>query len=175
MGLNNVNAEAVREFLEKAKTDPGVTKKTKRVEGEWVFEEGKAQFRATLAYAQGERVVETDFAPFMGGGGLAPDPVQYCLYGLAACYAGTFASVAAMEGVELKELRVAAENKLDLSRTFGLSQDPIVQGVEFIVSVKSDAPREKLEEIERLTKERCPGADCLTRVIPLTSRLDVGE
>lgn len=175
MGLNNVNAEAVAKFLEEAKADPGVAKKTKRVEGEWVFEKGKAQFKATLAYAQGERVVEADFAPFMGGGGLAPDPVQFCLYGLAACYAGTFASVAAMEGVELRELRVAIENKLDLSRTFGLSENHIIEGVEIELSVKSDAPREKLEEIKRLADERCPGVECLTRPIPLTTRLDVGE
>ena len=175
MGLNNVNTEAMGKFLEEAKADAGVAKKTKRVEGEWVFEEGKAQFRATLAFKNGERVVQTDLAPFMGGGGLAPDPVQYCLYGLAACYAGTFASVAAVEGVELRGLRVAIENRLDLARALGLSENPIVEGVEIELSVKSDAPREKLEEIKRLADERCPGVECLTRPIPLTTRLDVGE
>ncbi len=175
MGPNNVNTEAMGKFLEEAKADAGVVKKSKRVEGEWVFEKGKAQFKATLVYADGERLVEADLAPFMGGEGLAPDPVQYCLYGLAACYAGTFASVAAMEGVELRGLRVAIENRLDLARTLGLSETPIVEGVEIELSVKSDAPREKLEEIKRLADERCPGVECLRRPIPLATRLDVGE
>ncbi len=175
MGLNNVNTEAMGKFLEEVKADAGVAKKTKRVEGEWVFEEGKAQFRAVLAYAQGERVVEMDFAPFMGGSGLAPDPVQFCLYGLAACYAGTFASAATIEGVELRELRVVIENKIDLTRTLGLSENPIVEGVKLELYVKSDAPKEKLDEIKRLADERCPGVECLTRSIPLTTGLTAGE
>ncbi len=173
MGRNNVNTGAVGKFLEEAKADPGVARKAKRVEGEWVFEEGKAQFRATLTFKGGERVVETDFAPFMGGGGLAPDPVQYCLYGLAACYAGTFVSIATMEGVELRKVRVAAENKLNLSRTLGLSQDPIVEGVSFTLSVESNATTEKLEEIDRLAKERCPGVECLTKPIQLSTHLEI--
>ncbi len=173
MSLNNVNTEAMGKFFEQAKADPETAKKKKRVEGEWVFEEGKAQFKATLAFKQGERVVESDFAPFMGGRGLAPDPVQYCLYGLAACYAGTFVSIATMEGVELRELRVAIENKMDLSRALGLSDNPIVEGVEIVLSVSSDAPREKLEEIEAEAKERCPGVYCLTEPIPLSTRVEV--
>jgi len=40
----------------------------------------------------------------MGGEGLAPDPIQYCLYGLAACYAGTFAGLAAAQGVSWRSL-----------------------------------------------------------------------
>jgi uncharacterized OsmC-like protein len=109
----------------------------------------------------------------MGGGGRKPDPVQYCLYGLAACFAGTFATLAAMEGVALKKLVVAAENRVDLSRTLGLSWNPIVEGVEITVMVSADAPREKLEEIERLARERCPGVYCLTTPIPLTTHLVV--
>ena len=175
MGLNNINTGAMGQFVEQVKTDPSQAKKSKRVEGEWVFEEGKPQFLARLAYSAGERTVESDLAPFMGGRGLAPDPIQYCLYGLASCFAGTFAALAAQEGVALKGLRIAVENRVDLTRTLGLSENPIVEEVEITLQVQTDAPRQKVEALEALTRERCPGAYCLTNPIPLKTRVEAAS
>ena len=171
MGLNNINTGAAAKFMEEAKKDPQIARKTKQIEGEWVFEEDKPQFRATLAFKEGELVVDSDFAPFMGGKGLAPDPIQYCLYGMAACYAGTFVSIATMEGIALRGLKIAVENKVDLTRTLGLSSNPIVEGVEVTLTVASDVQRERLEQIEALARDRCPGVYCLTNPIQLTTRL----
>ena len=44
-----------------------------------------------------------------------------------------------MEGVELRELRVQIENRIDLSRALGLSQNPIIEGVDITVSARSDS------------------------------------
>ncbi len=175
MGLNNINTDAAGKFMEEARNDPQIAKKSKRVEGEWVFEDGKSQFKATLAFKEGERVVESDFAPFMGGKGLAPDPIQYCLYGMAACYAGTFVSVATMDGIALRGLKISVENKVDLTRTLGLSSNPIVEGVEVTLTVASDVQRERLEQIEALARDRCPGVYCLINPIQLTTRLVTEE
>ncbi len=171
MGLNNINTDAAGKFMEEAKNDPKIAKKTKRVEGEWVFEEGKPQFKATLAFKEGEQAVDSDFAPFMGGRGLAPDPIQYCLYGMAACYIGTFVSLATMEGIALQGLKIAVENKVDLTRTLGLSSNPIVEGVEVTLTVASNASREKLEQVGALARDRCPGVYCLTNPIQLRTNL----
>ena len=171
MGLNNINTDAAGKFIEEAISDPQVAKKSKRVEGEWVFEEGQPQFMATLAFKEGERVVYSDFAPFMGGKGLSPDPIQYCLYGMAACYAGTFVSIATMEGIPLQGLKIAVENKVDLTRTLGLSSNPIVEGVEVTLTVASNAHRDKLEQIKELAGDRCPGVYCLINPIQLTTHL----
>ncbi len=175
MGLNNINTDAAGKFMEEARNDPQIAKKSKRVEGEWVFEDGKSQFKATLAFKEGERVVESDFAPFMGGKGLAPDPIQYCLYGMAACYAGTFVSLATMDGIALRGLKISVENKVDLTRTLGLSSNPIVEGVEVTLTVASDVQRERLEQIEALARDRCPGVYCLINPIQLTTRLVTEE
>jgi uncharacterized OsmC-like protein len=171
MGLNNINTGAAGKFMEEARKDPQVAKKSKRVEGEWVFEEGKPQFKATMAFKEGERVLESDFAPFMGGKGLAPDPIQYCLYGMAACYIGTFVSLATMEGIALQGVKILVENKMDLTRSLGLSSNPIVEGVEVTLTVAADVPRKKLEQIEVLAKDRCPGVYCLINPIQLTTNL----
>ncbi len=172
--MNNINMDSAANFINEAKANPHLTKKTKRVDGEWNLTEGSPQFHAMLAYQEGSQKVEADFAPFMGGHGLAPDPLQYCLYGLASCYAGTFMAVASMEGVEIKSLRISAENKVDLSRTLGLSDRPIVEGVEIKINVISDASLAKLETIETMAKDRCPGVYCLTNPIKLSTHMEKG-
>lgn len=174
MVLNNVNVDALQAFAQQAEKDPSQARKSKKVEGDWVLEEGKAQFRATLEFPKGKQVVEADFAPFMGGWGSQPDPVQYCLYGFASCYASTFAAVASMEGVKLSRLHVTAENQLDLSRTLGLSDNPSVEKLEIRLTVGSDAPQEKLEELEKLAFQRCPAVFCLTHPIRVETQVVKG-
>jgi uncharacterized OsmC-like protein len=109
---------------------------------------------------------------FVYGNALAANPDKIKV-GILLPLTGTFAAVAAMEGVTLKKLIVAAENKVDLSRSVGLSNNPIVEQVEITVTVQADAPKEKLAEIERLAHERCPGVYCLTNPIPLRTQLVV--
>lgn len=171
MKINNVDVTAAGAFVEQAKADPSVTKKSKRVQGSWNFTEGQPQFSATMSHKTGETTVRTDFAPFLGGEGRAPDPIQYCLYGLAACYAGTFVGLAAAEGVVLRSLSVVAENRVDLSRSLGLSDAPVVERVKIALEVDTDADAKQLAELERLAKDRCPGVYCLSNPIPIEFEL----
>jgi len=172
MKPNNVNLQGMMSFVEQAKQDPAVLKKQKRVEGVWDFQEGNPQFKANLAYPTGERALEADLAPFMGGAGLAPDPIQYCLYGLAACFAGTFMALAAADGVTIKSLRVVAENQVDLTTPMGLGDKPVVEKVMLKLIADADTSDTKLRELEQLARERCPGVYCLTRPVPLETRVD---
>ncbi|MDI6721367.1 MAG: OsmC family protein, partial [Candidatus Aenigmarchaeota archaeon] len=152
MKLNNVDMNKASAFLEEVKTDKSKAIKTKRVEGEWNF--SGVQFTAALEHATGKTIIESDGPPFMGGSGVKPDPVQYCLFGLAACFAQTFASIAAEKGMELKRLKIAVENKVNLSSPLGLSDEPIVEKVKLFVTASGNGD---LKEIQNLAKERCPG------------------
>ena len=107
----------------------------------------------------------------MGGNGIKPDPIQYCLFGLAACYAATFVSIATMEGADLKELKVVAENQVDLSKSLGLSDNLIVEKITLTIEVKTDTLEDKIKEIEVMAKDRCPGVFCLTNPIPLETEI----
>ncbi len=162
MRINNVDMDKAGAFLEEVKSDKSKAIKTKRVEGEWNF--SGSQFTAALEHASGKTAVEADAPPFLGGSGLKPDPVQYCLFGLAACYAQTFASIAAEKGIELKLLKVSAENKVNLSKSLGIGDEPIVETVKLFVSASGSGD---LKEIENLAMERCPGVYCLTNPIKL--------
>lgn len=170
--VNNVNVHAMEAFAADVAQDENVGKKLKTVTGRWVFEDGKPQFTAELEYPGGMQTTETDFAPFMGGSGLKPDPVTYCLYGFASCFAGTFAAIASAEGIQLEKLEITLENEVDLSRSAGVSDRPVTEGISATLRVESDATKEKLEDIRRLAEERCPGVYCVTNPIPFTSRME---
>jgi uncharacterized OsmC-like protein len=171
MTTNNMNLEGMKIFLEEVKQDLLKSKRTKKIECSWNFEEGKPQMESKLQHPKGETLLHSDLAPFMGGSGLAPDPIQYCLFGLAACFAGTFMSTATMMGIKIQSLKVSAENFMDFSKTIGLTNNPITEKAKIITEVKSDASGEQLKDLERLARERCPGVYCLINPIPLELEL----
>jgi uncharacterized OsmC-like protein len=169
--MNNMNSEGMKGFLEEVKQDLSKAKKSKKVECSWNFNEGKPQMGSRVQHPKGETSLQSDFAPFMGGSGLAPDPIQYCLFGFAACFDGTLMSMTTMMGIKIQSLKVSAENFMDLSKTLGVMGNPIVEKVKITTSVKSDAKEEQLKELERMARERCPGVYCLVNPIPLESEL----
>ncbi len=168
--MNNVNLQEMQKFASLIKKDPSQAKKNKRITGRWVFDEGKPQFVSTVEFAKGGVVVNTELPPFAGGWGASPDPIQYCLYGLAACFAVTFAAIATSEGIALKKLEVTAENWMDLRKQMGVSKKPIIEKVRIRVAAEG-ASRKTLERLRKLTEERCPGTECVKRKIPLKTEL----
>lgn len=169
--MNNINLKEMKIFVQEVKQDLSKSKKSKKVECLWKLEEGKPQLKSKIQFPKGEATLQADFAPFMGGNGLAPDPIQYCLFGFATCFAGTFMSAATMMGIKIQGLKVSAENFMDLSKTLGLTENPIVEKVKITTIVKSDAKEEQLKELEKMAHERCPGVYCLVNPIPLETEL----
>jgi uncharacterized OsmC-like protein len=168
--MNNVNLAEMQKFVETLRNDPAQGKRNKRVTGTWSLAEGTPQFSARLEYPKGSATVNVELPPFAGGWGTSPDPIQVCLSGLAACFAVTYAAVATAEGVTLTKLQVTAENWMDLRKQMGVSKDNIIERVKFTVEA-AGAPRETLERLVKLAEERCPGTECVTRAIPLSTEL----
>ncbi len=168
--INNVNVEA----LERTAADPALLRRKQQGAGEWLLEAGGPQFRAEVSYEGGKVVMESDQPSILGGGGTRPGPLHYCFFGLVSCYAATFATVASQMGLALKKLSGRLEADLNFSRVFGLSQDPIMEEVRITLHVESDAPREKLAEVERLAYDRCPAVFALTSQVRLKPTLEVG-
>ena len=125
-------------------------------------------FSSKIEVEGGSFTVEADMPSKLGGWGTKPGPIHYCLYGLASCYAFTFAALAAMEGVTLRKLEMEAEGNIDVSKVLGISENPIVEEVKWKVIVDSDADEEKIERLKRLAEERCPAVYCLTNPVKLT-------
>jgi uncharacterized OsmC-like protein len=170
--LNNVNLDKLRTTVEKAKEKLSILKKVNKVEGEWLLVgRGGPQFKAMIRTEKGEITLEADQPSFLGGSGTAPGPMIYCLYGVTSCFAATFATIAAEKGVELEKLKITAESHVDLSRSMGLSDNPVVDRVTFKVLCEAKAGKEVIQEIKKLAQERCPAVYCLTKPIPLRVEL----
>ncbi|HMN50031.1 MAG TPA: OsmC family protein [Ignavibacteriaceae bacterium] len=141
--INNVNIEGVKAFEEKIMNDFSLARKTQGVEGEWILEEGNTQFVSKIKFEGGETEFKVDNPTFMGGSCSLPGPMHYCFYGLASCYTGTFATMAAMLGIKLKKLTTKVEADVNFSKVFGISEEPIMEEVRVKLIVVSDAPEEK--------------------------------
>ena len=174
MQLNNVNLERLDQTVEEAKADSAKAKRVTRVEGRWNLAEGKPQFGGVLKYESGQVTLEADQPTAMGGGGSLPGPLHYCMYGLASCYAATYASMAAMMGVPLRKLEVAAEGHFNFSRVFGLSDAPALEEVRITLTVDADADQAKLDELEELARQRCPAVYVLSHEVPLIAEVKRG-
>jgi uncharacterized OsmC-like protein len=168
--MNNVNVQEMEKFIAAIREDPAQAKKEKRVTGSWAFEQGTPQFTSTLEYAEGKVVLSAELPPFSGGWGTSPDPVQYCLHGVAACFAAVFMATASSEGLRLTKLEVTAENWMDLRKQMGAGDGNIIEKCRLTVRAEG-ASRDDLDRVTALTQERCPGVECLTRPIPLEVEL----
>ena len=171
--LNNVNVGTLEQVIKEAQTDKSKVKRLQRIEGEWLLKEGGPQFRAEVSFEGGKVVMESDQPKNLGGGGTRPGPLHYCFFGLVACYTATFAAVASQMGIQLRKLTAKLEGNLNFSRVFGLSKEPVMEEIRIALFVESDAPREKLEEIEKLAYERCPAVFALTEKVKLNTSLEV--
>lgn len=162
--INRVDVGKFKETVEKARKEGG--KKTVEIEGEWRLGKDGPQFESKIKTEKGgETTIRSDETIILGGGGTAPNPVQYCIYGLIACYAATFAKWAAMDGVVLRKFRIKAQANMDLTKSFGLSENLILESLRWEMIIDSDASMEKLEQLNEIAKERCPGYYCITHAI----------
>jgi uncharacterized OsmC-like protein len=165
--MKNVNLQAVSKFLEDTKKDESLLKRKMQVKVVWNFDESLPQMFSELEFPKGKVKIECDGAPFAGGGGRAPNPIQFCLFGMASCFLGTFAAVAAEHNLKVDSIEVVAENEVNLRRPLGLSDDPVVEKIKMTVHIKSDEPQEKINLVKEIAIKRCPAVYCITNPIPL--------
>lgn len=166
--MNRVNLDRLDDTIQRVRMDPSKAKRVTRIEGEWVLDElWWPQFRAEIQAERGILILEADQPIPLGGEGIKPSPMHYCLYGVAACAAATFATVAATEGIRLRKMRVAVEGRMDLSKTLGISENPIIEEVKLQITVDIDAGDDRVQGLRKLAEERCPAIFCLTNPIKI--------
>jgi uncharacterized OsmC-like protein len=169
---NNIDMAVLGGVVERSRTDPGVFRMHKRIEGTWSFAEGKPAFTTTVTHGDRTTQLAIDIAPGFGGAGLAPDPLQFMLSGIGACYAATVVTVAAMEGAELTELRVVAEQDVDVSQVYDMGDAPLMEQISVTVRVGGDFDVATLARWEQAAREKCPFAFTVINPIPLHTRVE---
>ena len=172
MKKNNIDMGILGGVVERGRTDPGVFRMHKRIEGTWSFAEGSPALTTTVTHGDRTTELAVDIAPGFGGAGLAPDPLQFMLSGLGACYAATVVTIAAMEGVELTWLRVVAEQDVDVSRVYDMGDAPLMEQISVTVKVGGDVDDGTLARWQQMAREKCPLAFTIINPVPLHTRVE---
>src|SRR5712691_11305327 len=110
----------------------------------------------------------------VGGQNVAPSPLEFLLSGAVGCYAAVFAFYAAKLGVSYERFEAVARTTFDVRGHMMPDAPPSgFQKVTIAIAVKSDAPPEKLAEIERLALAGCPGIATLRDPVAVETTLTV--
>ena len=106
----------------------------------------------------------------LGGGGSAPNPVEYALASLGSCQAITYRFWADQLGIPFDTLSVRLEGDLDIRGFFGFD-DAIRAGftaVRVEVTVTGPESPERYAELAAAVDEHCPVLDLFKNPVPVT-------
>ena len=173
MILNNVDLDKISKTVEDGKKNKQSLVKPVKLQGEWILDPAKGyQFKTELSYEKGKQVIEVDSPSFLGGNGNRLGPMAYCIAGITSCFVGTFAGVAASQGIKLEKLSVNTQCNVNFSKTLDVVDEPIVNGIEFDMDVKAyNADKKRLEQILKMALERCPAMYSMSHNIPVNATI----
>ncbi len=171
--VNNVDLDKVAQTAGAGKKNAPSLRKKVALQGEWNLDPSKHyQFRTEMSYENGKQVIEVDSPSYLGGSGSRLGPMAYCIAGITSCFISTFATVAAMEGVELTKLNVAAECSINFAKTLDVADEPITEGIDVAIEARSsNADNEKLRRLVTMAEERCPAIYSMTHIIKVNARI----
>jgi uncharacterized OsmC-like protein len=119
--------------------------------------------------------IEVDQPSELGGTDNFANPQEYLLAALNACLTFRFATLCALEGLEIHRLEVTTEGDIDLRGLLGV--DPAVApgyaGLETTVRVKGPAPQEAFQKVFEAMLATSPTLHTITQPIAVSPRLVV--
>lgn len=167
--INRINIDRFCETVQNAKSDLSKSKKVIAFEGNWEIGKDGPQFSAYINTENGGKfLIQSDEPVALGGSGVAPNPVQYGLYGIAACYSAAFVKWISMEGIKIEKFKVKVKADMDIAASLGIFKEPPVpfyEHIKFEIIIDSDLSMEEIQRFNEITKQRCACYYCLTTAI----------
>ena len=174
--INNTDLDKIQKAIENGQKDKQLLKKPVKLQGEWNFDIQKGyQFKTELSYEQGKQIIEIDSPSFLGGNGGRLGPMGYCVAGITSCFIATFVNVVSSQGIRLEKLNVNAECNINFAKTFDIADDPITEGINFEIDVKTagneTVEKQRLQELVKMAEERCPAIYSMSHVINVNAKI----
>ncbi len=167
---NGVDTPTLFATINAVREMPELAKFTWRASNRWLAGTHSRSRSETFTGAGGDHAhamsfqFDGDHPAVLVGKDNGPTPVEFLLYGLAACLTAGIANVAAARGVTLTSVESTIEGAMDLRGILGLS-DEVRNGYESIrirFRIAGDAPAEKLRSIVEQSRSRSAVLDVLT-------------
>ena len=175
--INGVNVDQLVATVNAIKQNPDLARFQFRAHNEWL-DGGHSRTIVQQFYGAGQEdtsrtkpfILEGDEPPVLLGENVAPNAVEAVLHALASCLAVGFIYNAAAQGIHVESLSFDLEGDLDLRAFLGLSEvvRPGYEGIRLAYQVKSDAPRQKIEELCNYIQKTSPVLDIVRNPVPVT-------
>jgi len=177
--LNGISVEELSDCMSSLRQSPDIGKYTFKARNKWA---SGAYCRTEISdfYASGEtihrettHVLEGDEPVLLLGSDQGPNATEALLHALGACLNASFIYHATDQGIAIESLEIELAGNIDINGFLGLSEE-IRNGFESIdvtFHVKSDAPREKIQELCQYAQQRSPVFDTVTNPIPVNVSL----
>jgi uncharacterized OsmC-like protein len=178
--VNGVNVDQLVATVNAIQQNPNLARFQFRAHNEWA---GGGHSRTSIQgfYGAGQEdtsrsrpfIVDGDEPPVLLGSNAGPNAVEAVLHALASCLAVGFIYNAAAQGITVESLDFDLEGDLDLRAFLGLSEEvrPGYSGIRLAYRVKSDASREKIEELCNYVQKTSPVLDIIRNPVPVTISL----
>lgn len=168
--MNGVDTPTLFATINAVREQPELAKFTFRASNRWLEGTHSRTRGEAFSGAGGNHThdkpvqLDADHPKVLVGGGQGPTPIEFLLYGLAACLTAGIANVAAARGVKLTEVESTVEGRINLLGILGLSDEVRngYEGIRINFKIKGDAPEEKLRQIVEQSRARSAVFDVLT-------------
>jgi uncharacterized OsmC-like protein len=173
--LNGVDTPTLFATIDAVRNQPELARFTWRASNRWIEGTHSRSQSETFSGAGGDHAhaasfrFDGDHPAVLVGKDNGPTPVEFLLYGLAACLTAGIANIASARGVKLSAVESRIEGSMDLRGILGLS-DEVRNGYEKIrvtFKLSGDAPPEKLRAIVEQSRSRSAVFDVLTQGTPI--------
>ncbi|HEX8249333.1 MAG TPA: OsmC family protein [Pyrinomonadaceae bacterium] len=178
--VNGINVDEYFATLDAVSSDAEIAKFNFRASNKWV---NGGNNRTTIRNLYGacqevsrdrSFVLEKDEPPILLGTDRGANPVEYALAALAGCLTTTLVYHAAAQGIRIESVESSLEGDTDLRGFLGLDEN-VRNGLDKIrvrLSVKADAPPEKIQELVTLAQNRSGVFDMLSNGVPIAVEME---
>lgn len=107
----------------------------------------------------------------------APNPQELLMAALNACLTVGYVVNAAAMGITVHSLEIETDGELDLRGFLGLDEsvNPGYDEVSYVVRLRTDAPRERLEELHRVVTKTSVNLANFSKAIRMVPKLEILE
>ena len=164
--FNGVDLEKVERLTEQYRRDP---------------ESGQAPFSATVRWLGGYQTenrlgrhgpVQGDEPEELAGTDTGPAPEELLLGAVGQCLAVGYAGAAASRDIEIRELEIEVEGKVNLPAAYGVEDgNPGFDEIDVRVHLDTNADHEAVEALHQKVVERAPIPNTVSRPVKVDAKL----
>lgn len=179
--LNGINVDALQGFAHNVAKNPALGDVRFNVKTKW---EHQTRSVATVSHYDlaGERharhfEIAADEPAELLGQNTAPNPQELLMAALNACLSVGYAANAAAMGITVHSLEIETDGKLDMRGFLGLDEsiNPGYDEVSYVVRLRTDASRERVEELHRVVTKTSVNLANFSKAIRMVPKLEVLE